>query len=187
MTKYKTHIILVVLLSSFIYVSQTFPFVSTMIVEPQELPKEPLPPTSPFLQSKELECLSKNAYFEAQNQSRTAQIAVMQVVLNRVSDAQFPKTICEVVQQGPTRIGSKGQVVPIRGKCHFSWYCDGKSDDPTNEKIYREIQSLAYDVVSHINVDVTENSLYYHSTRSYPYWRNTFEKTIVIDDHIFYR
>lgn len=187
MTKYKSHIIILTLILSFIYVSQTFPFASTLIVEPKAIPAEPAPPENPYLKSSEIECLTKNAYFEAQNQSRTAQIAVMQVVLNRVKNAEFPDTICAVVQQGPTRVSWKGDTIPIRGKCHFSWYCDGKSDEPKNEKLYKEIKTLAYAVVSDINVDVTENSLYYHSTRSRPYWRNTFEKTIVIDDHIFYR
>lgn len=187
MTKYKLHIIIVTLIICFVYVSQTFPFVSTLVVEPQAIPEQPAPPKNPYLKASEIECLSKNAYFEAQNQSKTAQIAVMQVVLNRVENAEFPDTICDVVQQGPTRIGWKGDPIPIRGKCHFSWYCDGKSDEPKNEKLYKEIKTLAYAVVSDINVDVTEDSLYYHSTRSRPYWRNTFEKTIVIDDHIFYR
>jgi len=191
MTRYKNHIVILLLITGFVYVSQTFPFVSTVVV-PQPIPEievepEP-PPPNPYLNPTEIECLAKNAYFEAQNQSKTAQIAVMQVVINRVEHDKFGDTICNVVQHGPTRTGSKGEPVPIRGRCQFSWYCDGKSDEPRDPELYEEIKTLAYAVASNdIVIDVTEDSLYYHSTRSYPYWRNKFEKTIVIDDHIFYR
>lgn len=191
MTRYKNHILILLFIAGFIYVSQTFPFVSTILV-PQPIPEievkpEP-PPPNPYLKPTEIECLAKNAYFEAQNQSKTAQIAVMQVVLNRVKHDKFGDTICKVVQHGPTRIGSNGEPIPIRNRCQFSWYCDGKSDEPKDPELYEEIKTLAYVVARNdIAIDVTDNSLYYHSTRSQPYWRKSFEKTIVIDDHIFYR
>ena len=50
----------------------------------------------------ELECMTKNIYFEAKNQPLMGQLAVALVVMNRVGDKRFPNTICEVVQQGPT-------------------------------------------------------------------------------------
>ena len=47
-------------------------------------------------------CLALNVYHEAKNQSLIGQIAVAQVVINRVHDDRYPNTICEVVEQGPT-------------------------------------------------------------------------------------
>ena len=44
-------------------------------------------------------CLAKNAYFEARNQSVLSQIAVSQVVMNRVQSPDFPNTVCGVVYE----------------------------------------------------------------------------------------
>ena len=76
----------------------------------------------------ETECLAENIYFEARNQGFAGWVAVAQVTLNRVRDDRFPNTICEVVKQGLTYESG----FPIRDKCQFSWYCDGKSDTILN-------------------------------------------------------
>ena len=80
----------------------------------------------------EVTCLADNIYFEARNQGLAGQLAVVNVVVNRVADSRYPDTICEVVKQGPTRLSWKGtgELIPIRNRCQFSWYCDGKSDIP---------------------------------------------------------
>ena len=78
-----------------------------------------------------LMCLALNTYHEAKNQSMIGQIATAQVVMNRVADSRYPNTVCEVVKQGPKY---KGSDVPVRHKCQFSWFCDGKDDTPKNEK-----------------------------------------------------
>ena len=80
----------------------------------------------------EKKCLTENIYFEARGQGQAGWLAVAQVTLNRVEDRRFPNTVCEVVKQGLTY--ASGQ--PIRNKCQFSWYCDGKSDNPKNMKVY---------------------------------------------------
>ena len=72
------------------------------------------------------ECLAKNIYFEAKNQPLMGQLAVAIVVMNRVADHRFPNTVCEVVQQGPTLAWTEN--FPVKNKCQFSWYCDGKKD-----------------------------------------------------------
>ena len=43
--------------------------------------------------------LALNVYHEAKNQSLIGQIAVAQVVMNRVRDERYPNTVCEVVKQ----------------------------------------------------------------------------------------
>ena len=48
-------------------------------------------------------CLALNMYWEAKNQSMIGQLAVGQVVMNRVEDSRFPNTVCEVVYQGQHR------------------------------------------------------------------------------------
>ena len=64
-----------------------------------------------------LMCMASNIYFEAKNESKLGQLAVAQVVMNRMYDHRYPDTICDVVKQGLTY--KNGKVV--LGKCQFSW------------------------------------------------------------------
>ena len=88
-----------------------------------------LPPTGENADAKTVDveaqvCLAKNIYFEARDQGLASKMAVSLVVLNRVRHKQYPSTICEVIYQGPTY--SWKSDFPVRNKCQFSWYCDGK-------------------------------------------------------------
>ena len=94
-------------------------------------------------------CLADNMYFEARNQSLAGLLAVSNVVMNRVADDRYPDTICEVVHEGPTRPSWKDKTkqIPVRNKCQFSWYCDGKSDEPTDIETYDTIYGMAEDML----------------------------------------
>ena len=89
-----------------------------------------------------LMCLALNVYHEAKNQSLIGQIAVAQVVMNRVKDERYPNTVCEVVEQGPTY--SWKPDYPVRNRCQFSWYCDGKSDKPKEEFAWEQAITVAH-------------------------------------------
>ena len=135
-------------------------------------------------------CLALNTYHEAKNQSLVGQIATAQVVMNRVEDNRFPNTICEVVKQGPTRPSWEDpkKEYPIKHRCQFSWYCDGKSDVPKNEKAWKKAQDYAYLVLyNRIAIDVTEGATHYHATYVRPSWAKTKKRTTRIEKHIFYR
>ncbi len=135
-------------------------------------------------------CLALNTYHEAKNQSTIGQIATAQVVMNRVEDDRFPNTVCEVVKQGPTRPSWEDpeKEYPIRHRCQFSWYCDGKSDVPKNEKAWRKAQDVAFLVYyNKIQIDVTEGATHYHATYVRPAWAKTKTRTTRIEKHIFYR
>ena len=135
-------------------------------------------------------CLALNTYHEAKNQSMIGQIAVAEVVMNRVQDKRFPNSVCEVVKQGPTRPSWEDpkKEYPIKHRCQFSWYCDGKSDIPKNEKAWKKAQDYAYLVLyNRIAIDVTEGATHYHATYVRPSWAKTKTKTTRIDKHIFYR
>ena len=148
---------------------------------------------------KQATCLAKNMYYEARSQGLAGQLAVSLVVLNRMKDKRFPNTICEVVHQGPVRESwkTRGKDVaeherkyyPIRNRCQFSWYCDGKSDDPKEPTTYGALYDMALDLVygDITVVDITEGATHYHADYVYPAWRKTKTKTIEIEDHIFYR
>ena len=135
-------------------------------------------------------CLALNTYHEAKNQSLVGQVATAQVVMNRVADDRYPNTICEVVKQGPTRPSWENpeKEYPIRHRCQFSWYCDGKPDVPKNEKAWRKAQDVAFLVLyNKINLDVTEGATHYHATYVRPAWARTKTRTTRIEKHIFYR
>ena len=133
-----------------------------------------------------LMCMAFNIYHEANNQSMLGQIAVGQVVMNRVEDSRFPDTVCEVVKQAVTY---KGTNKPVIHKCQFSWYCDGKKDEPNyNSKSWSK--ALRYAVIvlgGDITLDITNGATHYHATYVRPAWAKTKTRTTRIDRHIFYR
>ena len=131
-------------------------------------------------------CMAFNIYHEANNQSMLGQIAVGQVVMNRVEDSRFPDTVCEVVKQAVTY---KGTDKPVLHKCQFSWYCDGKKDEP-NYDSKSWSNALKYAVVvlgGDITLDFTDGATHYHATYVRPAWAKTKTRTTRIDRHIFYR
>ena len=133
-----------------------------------------------------LMCMAFNIYHEAGNQSMIGQMAVGQVVLNRVADDRFPDTVCEVVKQAVTY---KNTNKPVRWKCQFTWFCDGKKDEPNFES---KTWSLALENASilltkTIVLDITEGATHYHATYVRPAWAKTKTRTTRIDKHIFYR
>ena len=149
----------------------------------QPLPKD--------LKSEAVECLALNMYHEARGQGTAGELAVTTVVMNRVNDSRFPNTICGVVKQGPTRPSWKDPKIlfPIKHKCQFSWYCDGKSDKPRDEKTYDKMLDFADTILSNklLYLDITDGATHYHADYVNPSWAKTKTKTVEIQDHIFYR
>ena len=121
----------------------------------------------------EIDCLAKNIYFEARNQSFIAQKAVAFVTLNRVEDDKYPDDICSVVWQDK----------------QFSWTHDGKSDIPKNLEAWAVAIIAAQEVIRNYGSihDPTRGAVMYHTVRARPYWRNYYTVTVIIEDHIFYK
>jgi len=128
-------------------------------------------------------CMALNVYHEARNQSLVGQIAVAQVTVNRVNDSRYPDTVCGVVKQSITY--SSGD--PVKNKCQFSWYCDGKSDKPKDEDSYYTALHIARRMLEGNLIDFTEGATHYHATYLRPDWAETKTYITQIDDHIFYR
>ena len=134
-----------------------------------------------------LECLTKNIYFESGTESWTGKLAVGRVVLNRVADSRFPNTVCGVVYQA--RTNSSGN--PIRNRCQFSWFCDGKSDRISEttraSKNYQDSERAAVFILSGGHQGMVEGATHYHATYVKPSWRHDLTFISRIDTHIFYR
>jgi spore germination cell wall hydrolase CwlJ-like protein len=132
-------------------------------------------------------CLAQNIYFEAGNQPLAGKVAVAQVVLNRLQHNSYPTDICGVVYQAEWKENWKGNQMPVRNRCQFSWYCDGKSDDPLDTKTFDQCLIIARDVVDGFYGDITEGATHYHSVYVNPYWADSLNATVTINEHIFYK
>ena len=63
----------------------------------------PSDPPAAKVHPSDIECMARNIYFEAGNQSKAGMIAVARVVVNRVQDTRFPNNVCDVIYEGPMR------------------------------------------------------------------------------------
>jgi len=161
--------------------------------------KEELPTPINVFDVDEARCLAENIYHEARNQGTAGWLAVAAVTLNRVTDRRFPNTICEVVFQAETteswRTKSKDVpdieriYYPVRHRCQFSWYCDGKPDDINQLGIYMDIMQFSKILLTSrvMMFDITDGATFYHADYVMPSWAKSKIKTIEIGDHIFYR
>ena len=132
-----------------------------------------------------LVCLALNIYHEARDQPFIGQVAVAQVVMNRVADNRYPDDVCEVVMQGPTY--SWKPDFPVRHRCQFSWYCDGKSDKTPDQTAWKQALVIAQGVHTGNLDDFVEGATHYHATYVLPEWAETKYKTVQIGEHVFYR
>tara|TARA_B100000287_G_C20616734_1_gene774302 strand:+ start:208 stop:768 length:561 start_codon:yes stop_codon:yes gene_type:complete len=133
---------------------------------------------------KQHECLAMNIYFEAAIESTAGKLAVAQVTLNRVKSRRYPNTICSVVKEGQHYASG----FPKRDRCQFSWYCDGKHDNPRETPAWRASQDIAkYVMTTPDLIDITDGSTHYHANYiPAPRWADPRKKTVAIDTHIFY-
>tara|TARA_Y100000034_G_C6743759_1_gene330201 strand:+ start:246 stop:683 length:438 start_codon:yes stop_codon:yes gene_type:complete len=132
----------------------------------------------------ELNCLVEAVYYEARSEPITAQLAVANVVLERVRNDKFPNTICGVVHQG--RYNKKGQ--PIRHKCMFSYWCDGKPERMKEIEALKTAISVSEMAINGVVVDITAGATHYHATYVRPDWIHsfTFMELGQVGRHIFY-
>ena len=135
----------------------------------------------------EIFCMAKNIYFEAGNQPIAGKIAVAQVVQNRLDHPNYPETVCGVVYQAKLRTNWNGSLVPVRNKCQFSWFCDGKPDSPEDSVTWMISMEIARDVVHGHYQDITEGSTHYHNDQVHPYWADSLNETVTINNHHFYK
>lgn len=153
----------------------------------------PIPVEDPFFKNNEITCLAKNMYFEARSEGIAGVVATTQVVYNRVNSEEYPDTICEVIEQAKISqwwLKEKGIIKPIKNKCQFSWFCDGYSDEPKDDKTYSELFELAEQFINGEHegmIDITGGALWYHADYVHPRWANHLEVTTKVGRHIFYK
>ena len=113
-------------------------------------------------------------------------LAVAHVVKNRVESWQFPNTYCDVIHETKEwRTSWTGNVIPKLGMCQFSWFCDGKSDEPKDSKTWEECLSIAQSFIKEPNaIDITQGAMWYHADYILPYWAEHLNETVYINNHI---
>lgn len=126
----------------------------------------------------DLDCLAMNIYHEARNEPEAGKLAVGHVVMNRMFDRRFPGTVCEVVMQGGPE---------PHNYCQFSWWCDGKDDEPLNQQAWIESQYLASRIFAGTVKDPTGGALWYHADYVNPSWSKAMAKGPQIGRHKFYQ
>ena len=127
--------------------------------------------------SSELDCLAEAVYYEARSELRVGQMAVAQVVLNRVDSRHWPNTICGVVYQGSER----------RTGCQFTFTCDGSLERAPYGRGWRNSVEVAGLAMMGFAEDVTRTATHYHTVAVDPIWNDSLIRTRHIGTHIFYR
>jgi spore germination cell wall hydrolase CwlJ-like protein len=134
-------------------------------------------PASVF-SAQEQRCLASAIYFEARGEPVKGQAAVAQVILNRVRNPAYPKSICGVVYQNMT----------WRNRCQFSFACDRIKDRITSPAHYRTAEEVALAVTSgRIWLPEIGSSTHYYADYVNPRWARTMDLMNRIGRHLFYR
>jgi hypothetical protein len=127
--------------------------------------------------SEAIQCLARAIDYEAGHEPQAGQEAVAQVVLNRLRDPAYPKSVCAVVYQGSAR----------RTGCQFTFTCDGAT---TRWKPGAEwpnavrIATLAVD--GGLPASAVGTALNYHAGYVHPGWATRLTRVAQIGQHIFY-
>lgn len=121
----------------------------------------------------DLKCMTDNIYYESATEPYAGKLAVATVVMNRVKNAGFPKTVCGVVLQRTKRT------------CQFSWVCEKRS--PPKPHLYDVARKIAVEVLE-ANKRLTSlgNAMFFHNQTVYPTWASSMRRVQRIGGHTFY-
>jgi spore germination cell wall hydrolase CwlJ-like protein len=128
--------------------------------------------------TKELECLTRNIYWEAASEPFEGKVGVAQVTMNRVQSGKFANSVCGVVYQK--------NVFYEKVVCQFSWYCEGNHKmKAVHGPLWTESEAVAKKVLLEgFRLPSLEAALFYHADYVSPGWK--LPKIEKIGRHIFY-
>ena len=134
--------------------------------------------TEDEFRAREMRCMATAIYFEARDEPVKGQIAVAQVIMNRIRSPFYPKTICGVVYQGERN----------RHGCQFSFTCTGKRNSVKEKPEWATAVKLAKQVIAgEVWLDEVGYATHYHATYVHPPWRHELIQITQIGGHIFYK
>lgn len=121
-------------------------------------------------------CLAQAVYFEARGEPLIGQVAIAEVILNRVHSRRYPDTACKVVFQNEK----------LFNRCQFSFACDGKKDRPTDIRSWERALKVVALVISGERSGFAKQATHYHADYVSPNWRLHLAKVGEVGRHIFY-
>jgi spore germination cell wall hydrolase CwlJ-like protein len=123
-------------------------------------------------------CLAEAVYFESRGETKRGQIAVAQVVMNRVFSGYYPTNVCGVVYQNAHRTNA----------CQFTFACDRIKDVVTEPDMWDQARQIARDTLDgKLWLSDIGKSTHYHAYWVHPWWVGTMRKLSRIGVHTFYR
>jgi hypothetical protein len=129
------------------------------------------------INAREHNCLSQAIYYEARSEGYRGQVAVGEVIMNRVRSPAYPKSVCAVVYQGSNR--STG--------CQFTFTCDGSTAYRPRGRAWSDAQHVATQIMLGYTRPITQRATHYHTTAVNPVWSAGLVETTHIGHHVFYR
>jgi len=125
----------------------------------------------------QLACLATAIYYEAGFEPREGREAVAEVILNRLADPRYPKSVCGVVYQGSRR--STG--------CQFTFTCDGSLARAPAPLAFAEAQEIARIALENAAANIrAPGANHYHADYVRPGWARSMTEIARIGRHIFY-
>jgi hypothetical protein len=123
-------------------------------------------------------CLANAVYFEARSEPVRGQIAVAQVVMNRVFSGFYPNDVCGVVYQNAHR----------HLACQFTFACDGIPDVVNDAESWSRAQRISRETLDgKLWLTDVAKSTHYHASYVHPWWVRAMRKHSKIGLHNFYR
>jgi hypothetical protein len=124
------------------------------------------------------QCLANAVYFEARGEPVRGQIAVAQVVMNRVFSGYYPNDVCGVVYQNAHR----------HLACQFTFACDGIPDRITEPDAWARAKRISTATLDGaVWLPEIGKATHYHAYWVHPWWVRTMRKLSRIGVHTFYR
>ncbi|MBS7542362.1 cell wall hydrolase [Ancylobacter oerskovii] len=123
-------------------------------------------------------CLAEAVYFESRGEPERGQIAVAQVVMNRVFSGYYPADVCRAVYQNARR----------KFACQFTFACDNIRDVVTEPRLWKQAERIAADMLDGKLWDTrVGRATHYHARSVRPFWIREMRKLDRIGEHTFYR
>jgi spore germination cell wall hydrolase CwlJ-like protein len=123
-------------------------------------------------------CLTEAIYFESRGEVKRGQIAVAQVVMNRVFSGFYPDNVCGVVYQNAHR----------KFACQFTFACDNVKDVVNEPDMWEQAKEISRDMLDgKLWLPEIGHSTHYHAYWVHPSWVNEMRKLHKIGVHSFYR
>jgi len=145
------------------YLNKIFKAIATLallVVIPQAMAQ------TPKHDQAQLECVAQTIYFEARGEPLNGQVAVANVIMNRVKQG-YAKTPCEVIAM----------------KHQFSWI--HHHPKIVYQDLYEKNKQVARSVYyGHVG-DNINGAIFYHANYVNPHWK--YKRVVTIGHHIFYK